>query len=209
MSPVEVGSAIRMALRGGANIHECAAELNFKGTGHIGRFVRILKLPEDLRHLVDWGAGRGVISFTAAVELVSLVDEADQRAVADAILTRGLTSKEVRQAAQLRRRTRQPIESCISGALRMRPVVDRRYVFLGSVGDTCGTKLAGMSQDNRNRILAAAIEELGMSGAVGRLGVRFFTLVGGDDFHTAMNRIGKQVLERKMRSIICGGRTGK
>lgn len=203
MSPVEVGSAIRAALEGGATIHECAAELHFRGTSHIGRFVRILKLPSDLQHLVDWGAGKGVLGFTAAVELLSLADEADQRAVADAVLTRGLTKMEVRQAAQLRRRTKRPIESCIKEALGMRTVVDRKYVFLGSVNHACGAKLAGISQEERNRLFTTAIEDLGIVGAVGRLGTRFFTLVGGEEFHKDMTRIGKRNLEQEVRSAIC------
>lgn len=204
MSPIEVGSAIQTALRRGATIKECATELHFAGTGHIGRFIRILDLPSDLQHLVDWGAENGTISFTAATELVSLGNETDQRTVANAILAKGLTSKEVRQVAQLRRRTKRQIESCISEALGMRTVVDRRYVFLGSVGQACGAKLTEMSQANRNRLITAATEELGIVSAVGRLGAEFFTLVGGEEFHTEMKRIGKQRLEQKVRSIICG-----
>ena len=205
MSPIEVGLAIRGALDAGATMQECAAALQFQGTGHIGRFVRILKLPRDLQYLVDWGAGKGSIGFTAAFEMVSLATEADQRAVANAILARGLTSKEVRQVAQLRRRTGRSIDLCISEALGMRTVVDRKYVFLGSVGKACREKLVGMSQETRNQLLAAAMHQLGLRGATGRLGNGLFTLVGGEHFHMTMNRIGKDSIEQELRSRICQG----
>lgn len=202
-SPVELGLAIREALDAGMTLRECAAMLQFKGTGHIGRFLRILALPKDLRHLVDWGAGKGAIGFTAAVEMVALKDEDEQRALADAILVKALRSKEVRQVVQLRRRTEKPINSCIDEIVGMRIVVERRYVFVGSVPDECGAKLATLTQKRRNDLLASGMRTLGLNCATGRLGVRFFTLVGDEVFDSSMKTFGKHKIEKELRRLIC------
>ena len=203
LSPVEVGLAIRKALDTGATLAECAAMLQFKGTGHIGRFLRILALPNNLRHLVDWGAGKDAIGFTAAVEMAALKNEDDQHVVADAILVKALSSKEVRQVVQLRRRTQKPINSCIDETLGMRTVVERRYVFVGSVTEGCGAKLARLTQEARNNLLASGMRALGFEDATGRLGVRFFTLVGDAAFDSSLKAFGKHKIEKELRRIIC------
>ena len=203
LSPIEVGLAIREAVDGGATLADCAAVLQFKGTGHIGRFLRILTLPKDLRHLVDWGAAKDAIGFTAAVEMTSLKSREDQRVVADAILTKALSSKEVRQVAQLLRRTGRPVESCIDEVLGMRTIVERRYVFVGSVTEECGAKLAKLTQDARNDLLASGMSTLGLDNGTGRLGVRFFTLAGDDAFNRSMKSFGKNRIEKELRRAIC------
>lgn len=203
LSPVEVGLEIRKALNAGATLEECATALQFKGTGHIGRFLRILALPKDIRDFVDWGAGRDAIGFTAAVEMVSLENGDDQRVLRDAILLKALNSKEVRQVVQLRRRTEKPISSCINETLGMRTVVERRYVFVGSVTEECSAKLAGLTQEARNDLLASGMRTLGLDDATGRLGARFFTLVGGDAFDNSMQAFGKHKIEKELRRIIC------
>ena len=67
LSPIEVGLLLRKARDEGASLQDCARAIQLDGTGHIGRFLRILELPDDLRHLVDWGAGNYFIFFTSAV----------------------------------------------------------------------------------------------------------------------------------------------
>lgn len=199
LSPIEVGSLLQKARAEGASLEECANHIQLDGTGHIGRFLRILDLPEDIRHLIDWGSGRNFIGFTSAVELVKLKDADDQRALAKAILSKGLGSKEVRQVAQLRKRSGRVIEACVDEVLGMRSNIERRYVFVGSVAPEHVEALGKLSQSARDAVLAAGIEEMGLQSAAGRLGAKFFTLVGDESFDASMRNVGKETIETRLR----------
>lgn len=202
LSPIEVGSLLRKARDAGVSLDDCAKAIQLDGTGHIGRFLRILDLPDDLRHLVDWGVGEHFIGFTSAVELARLGNSRDQHVVADAILSEGLNSKEIRQVAQLRERSGRTIEVCIKEVLGMRPTIEKRYVFIGMVAEESITELAKLTQVARNSILASGIERLGLRGATGRLGPRFFTLVGDESFNFSMREVGKENIETRLRTHV-------
>ena len=202
MSPMEVAALIRRAIDQGESLEQCASAMQLAGTGHIGRFLRILDLPEDMRHLVDWGAGRNFIGFTAAVELAKVRDSVAERAIAEAILGHGLNSKEVRQVAQLLRRSGKTVEGCIKEVVGMRPRVERRYVFIGTLTDDCIARLDGLGQSARDDALSSAIRGLGLSDAAGKLGERFFTLVGGECFDASMRSVGGEAIEARIRKHI-------
>ena len=67
LSPIEVGLLLQRAHEKGVSLEDCARTIQLDGTGHIGRFLRILDLPEDIQHLIDWGSGKNFVSFTSAV----------------------------------------------------------------------------------------------------------------------------------------------
>lgn len=197
-SPVEVGEWVQQERRRGASLADCAATLNLDGVGHIGRFPRLLNLPEDIRHLVDWGTPHGAIGFSAAVELAKLRSENEQREVANAVLKHGLTSREIRQIAQLRGRSDRSVTEAIDDGLRMRDKVVRHYVFLGSVSAGIGDYITNREQGQRDALLRRSIEKVGLKGATGKLGTQIFTLAGGDDFAQSMQEIGSDDIEWKM-----------
>ena len=202
LSPMEVGSLLQKARAEGVSLEECARAIQLDGTGHIGRFLRILKLPDDIRHLVDWGSGKDFVGFTSAVEMAKLRTATDQRVVAKAVLSHGLSSKEVRQVAQIRRRSGSAIDACVTEVLGMRPKVEKRYVFIGSVASENVERLGRLTQAARDTILASGIEEIGLESVRGRLGPRFFTLVGREIFRARMREIGKGKIEARLRSHI-------
>lgn len=202
LSPIEVGSLLQKARSEGVSLEECAKAIQLAGTGHIGRFLRILDLPEDIRHLIDWGSGKNFVSFTSAVELTKFESVDDQRAVVKSILSDGLNSKEVRQVAQLRERSGRAIEVCLAEILNMRPEIKKYYVFMGSVDSENVVPLGKLTQNARDVILASGIEDLGLRGATGRLGSRFFTLVGAERFDVAIREIGRENIEAQLRTCI-------
>ncbi len=200
LSPIEVGQLLRQARDAGMSLKECADAINLDGTSQVSRFLRILSLPQEIQHLINWGTGKDAIGFSSAFELVRIQNTDDQRIVAESILTNGLKSKEVRQVAQLHERSGQSIQECLKEILGMRTKIERRYVFIGSVTDQdVESRLEDLTQAQRDLVLKNAINEINIQGATGRLGQRFFTLVGGDRFNMSMNNIGKEGLEAKIR----------
>ena len=200
LSPIEVGSLLRQARGHGLSVQDCARAANIDATG-VGRFLRILKLPEELQHLVDWGPSANSIGFSSAVELVRLNDAEDQRAVAKSILTDRLRSKEVQQVVQLRARSGRAIQDCVNEIVGMRPTIERRYVFVGSLGEGKFVDALGdLTQAERDSLLQLVIQDLQLKGATGRMGRHIFTLVGTEVFETSMNKIGKENIEAQVRS---------
>ena len=85
----------------------------------------------------------------------------------------------------------------------MRPVVERRYVFMGAlIEEEVAAALAKLSQVERNLVLSGCIEAVGLEGASGRLGPKIFTLVGGEDFGRSIERVGRGNIERQIRDHI-------
>ena len=201
LSPVEVGTLLRKARMNGASLTDCAEAVQLHSTG-ISRFLRVLDFPSDLLHLIDWGSGKDFVGFSAAVEVTKLTDAVDQRVLAGAILASNLNSKEVRQVTQLRQRSGRSIKECVREVLRMRPTVVRRYVFIGSVASEDMEELRALAQSVRDSMLAEGIEKIGLESATGRLGVRFFTLVGDERFNAVLRKIGKEAIEAQVRGHI-------
>ena len=195
-SPVEVATIIDRAHVAGTSLEDCAIKLKLDGTSQVRRFLSILKLPQDLQDLVRWGAGSGLIGFSAGYELVRLESEDDLRSVAMSILENGLNSKEVRQVVQLRNRSSKSIEECLNEILGMRPSIQRKYIFIGSIFNPNTQKMiAGLTQERKNQVLNAALQGHNLSVTSCSLGNHFFTLVGDNEFHETQKRTGKERLE--------------
>lgn len=198
-SPVECGRLYRRAEREGSSRVESARKTDLDVTG-VGRFLRLLDLPPEVQHLVDWGRG-DFVGFSSAAELVRLADSEDRRVVAEAVLSEHLTSKEVRQVVQLRERSGRAVPDCVQEVVGMRPVVEKRYVFMGAVVDEdVVAALGSLLQAERDAALAGAIRAIGLRGASGRLGKRIFTLVGAEKFGESMAQVGRGSIEGLIRA---------
>ena len=202
LSPIEVGLYFRRAQEAGADLHVCAIASGIDKTG-VSRFLKLVSLPLELQHMIDWGAPKNTIGFTSALELTRFEDKSNQRMVAEAILSNRLTSKETRQIVQLRKRSGRPIEDCIKEVLGMRSTIVKCYVFIGNISDKeMERRLSQLKQTDRNAIVERSIRKLKLSAVNGRLGTRYFTLTGGDEFNKSMNAIGKENIEIDLRKYI-------
>ena len=144
-----------------------------------------------------------MIGFSCAAELVRIGGADNQRMVANAVLEKGLSSKEVRQVGQLVVRSGRSVDVCLKEVLGMRPTIERRYVFIGSITDEHVRRaLSVRSQKERDAILALGMERICLAGAAGRLGTKFFTLVGDERFDVSMKEVGKGNIETRLRSCI-------
>jgi len=202
LSPVEIGSYLRKAQEAGEDLHACALETGLDKTG-VARFLRIVDLPLEYQHMVDWGSPKNAIGFTTALELARFENANDQRVVADAILSNRFTSKEVRQIVQLKKRSERPINECVKEVVGMRTTIQTRHMFIGMILDKkVEQHLSKLTQAMRNEIIESGIDRLNLGEVTGRLGKRMFTLVGDEKFNKSMIEIGKQDLEIELRRHI-------
>ena len=203
LSPVEVGRLLRRTQSAGASLQDCAEFLKLS-KDQTSRFLRVLELPEDLMHLVEFGrSADSKIGFTTAVQLARMTDRESQRVVASAILEQELQTDELRQVIQLQKRSRRSMKECLKEVIAMRPTVERHYVFIGAVGEErVETILAEMAQSERDALLRSGIDALDLQGTSGRLGEKIFTLVGDERLNGALISQGEDTIEVRLRTNI-------
>jgi len=98
---------------------------------------------------------------------------------ATAILKYSLSWKEVVQLVQMTDRSVDSIDASVERLLRLRPVIERRHVLIGSVhGRQLQSRLAGLSQRQRDRVMQQILQPI-LGSAAGwdcRLGTTMFSL---------------------------------
>ena len=205
LSPIEVGKLIRRVKEAGVSTEDCAKAINLDKSG-IGRFLRILDLPENVQHLLSWGTQKDSIGFSVATQLVRVKDTEDQHAVVRSILSEGLNSREIEQVVQLRTRSGREISKCLKEILGMRPVIEKRHVFIGTIkNQDIKSVLADLTQAERDSILQSSIVALDLAEVSGRLGESLFTLVGSNSLDVVIRNIGAENLEAQLRAQIQKG----
>lgn len=202
LSPIEVGRLLGRARSAGASIQDCARALKLTDS-QVSHFLRVLELPADIRHLVAWGRSSDSIGFTTAVQITRIADPDDQRALGTAVIEQRLRMDEVRQVVQLGQRSRRPLEERLQEVLGMRPTVVRHYVFIGTVADgDIEAALEAMTQTERDALLRSSLDALDLQDASGRLGEKFFALVGGDRLRGQLTNPGQEITESRLRACL-------
>jgi len=96
------------------------------------------------------------------------------------------------------------MEECINIILKMRPQVEVRHLFVGSIAHDVRERLRGLTQGRRDEIfqtmLATKFKDLFASG---RLGLERFTLVGGTELGEAV-KSRKEQLEGQINEVLKG-----
>lgn len=194
LTPVEVAQAVQASLDAGSTLQEIAEFLHLESTSELTKFVRLLRLSTDVRHLVDWGRPKSAIGFTVASEVARLDAPDEQMQLCKAALEHGIGRSEMQQLLQLHQRSGRSIEDCVAEILRLRPRVQRIHVLIGAVTspDVC-QRLAAISQADRDVVMRSAVKKafpkLGKFGC--RLGTDRFTVTGDDGVSTELAQGGK------------------
>nr|NNM91308.1 ParB/RepB/Spo0J family partition protein [Bacilli bacterium] len=96
LSPIELAEAYAMIMDHFSLTQEEMAKRMGQSRSHIANLLRLLTLPTDLRELVS----RGTLSMGHARAIVALPDADTQRAVADKVVTEGISVREIEQLTQ-------------------------------------------------------------------------------------------------------------
>jgi len=182
LSPVEVATTFCRMRENGASLRDCAAAVHLDGTAMVSRFIRLLELHPNVRHLVDWGQTGATVAFTAASELARLPEQEHELAFT-AALENQLSSTEVKQLVQARLRSGRDIGECVLSVLRLRPKVERRFLFIGLVtSEAVRQHLASISQRQRDLLMREAVRKLvPETQLAARLGPDAFTVSSMED----------------------------
>ena len=191
LSPVEVAEAIFALKKGGMTSEQIRQMLHLENATMLGRFLALLRLAAEVRHLVGWG-GRSVegISFSAGAEIAKLGQE-EHESVANAVLEHRLTGPEVQQIVQIRRRSGRPVADSIAEVVGSRKQVERRYVFIGGVAPGLIKQINELEQVKADALLDRVLKNrVPTKGHLsGRLGKDKFTLVGDEISAAQLNTL--------------------
>jgi hypothetical protein len=183
LAPAEVARLMKKLIDAGNTRRECAETLGI-GSTQVAEFLRLLDLSPEIQHLADWGRGSGSgVPFSSLAKLSRLRHD-DQIYAAEAITKYQMSWKEVVQLVQLVDRSGESARDACDAVLRLRPELETRHVFVGSITDPrLGKVLSGMIQLERDRLLQRALDRLVGSAeeTKGKLGPDRFSLIGNRD----------------------------
>jgi len=211
LSPSEVASLFSRILETGGTLSDCARAANLDGTTWVTRFLRLLSLPESVRHLIDWGGnGAGSVTFSSASEIARLDNDEDKEVLVQGALTHRLSGAEVRQVVQLRRRSGRTLNECLEEVVGMRPRIEKRHVYVGAITlDELKCKLKELTQNERDTLLRGIAERILAPATISaaKLGASKFALSGDAKFGAAVNK-KKDTLEAEIneRLAMAAGR---
>ena len=199
LSPLEVAAALQRGIDGGSSPSELASMLYLDDASMVARFLRLLTLSPEVRELVDWGPTTSMLPFTSASELARLPPGEDV-ALARAALEMKLSGAEIKQVVQLRIRSAKALDDCVDAIVRLRPQIERRFVFIGAVTAELADDVSGLVQAERDQFFRSLLAEwLPNTPVLGaRLTQQRFTIVGdktladalsGRDFESEINSL--------------------
>ena len=198
LSPVEVAELVQKAREAGATNKQLTERCLLETDTIFSRFLRLLRLAPEARHLVAFGRQVGSLSFTQAFEIAALDGHDLQNQLVDRALSDGINKDELRAVCQLIKRSGATVEDAADQILALRPQITRFFVTVGLVESAeLKASLAEMSQAARDDVFGGVLQELAHSGS-GHLGDQRFTVstqderegsIDADQFEVAVNAL--------------------
>jgi hypothetical protein len=112
---------------------EIAQSLQLKDTSVLRDFLSLCNLPEEIQGLISFGKEPNTLSFSVAVEIARVREEEARRSLITAALEHRLSRDEVSAILQRMRRGGLGIQEAVREILRMRPVIERQFLFVGQL----------------------------------------------------------------------------
>jgi hypothetical protein len=182
LTPVEVGEGIQRLKLEGMSKKDIRELVMLEDDSMLLKFERLLSLPQEILHLIDWGQTNVAVPFSSAFELTKLNNIQDQIDLMHAIIENKFSKKEVIYIVQTKKRSKKPIIDCINDVKNLRPEIEKIYVYIGAIlNENLISTLSELTQFERDKILINALNKRFVPPLdwEGRLGKRRFTLTGG------------------------------
>ena len=202
LTPVAVGSLLAREASRGVRHDAMAKALHLDSAAMIGRFIRVADLPPEIGASVGWGRSAKWINLTQAQEIARLEAPAEQRDLARLALEYRLSGTEVRGAVQICLRRGVGAAAGVEETVRLRPVIERRYVQIGSLVDSrVQAAVAAMDEAKRAVLLSQVLVDVGLSVIDASLTERGYVLVLDEEMGA---RADADRIEGEINSVLAG-----
>ena len=193
LSPLEVARLIDLLYQNGTSFKAIARLVSLKSTSTLREIHRLLALAPDIQHLVGWGKpSASTLPMKSAQQIARLSSWPDQLTAAEATLVHELTSEETRQVVESRIRSQKPVDDCINDVLRLRPTIERKYLFLGAIiSSRVCRHLETLTQAERDEVFKTSISHCydNWPQWSGKLGASRFTVSGAADLAQVIDQL--------------------
>lgn len=178
LTPAAVGALLKREAARGVRHDTMAEALHLDSAAMIGRFIRVAGLPPEIGASVGWGRSAKWINLTQAQEIARLEAPSEQRELTRLTLEYRLSGSEVRGAVQICLRRGVGAAAGVEETVRLRPVIERRYVQIGSlVLAEVQVAVAAMGEARRATLLSRALTSAGITVLDATLSERGYVLV--------------------------------
>lgn len=126
--PYQCSNLIDRALKG-SSIKRISDAIDISSK-QITRFLNLKKLPPEIRKMICFGKQKGCIAFSTADEITHLPSDSEKLMLCRAALEYNLSKPEVISIIQRRDRSHLDLNSVIQEILKLRPVIERQYLYL-------------------------------------------------------------------------------
>lgn len=205
LSPIEVARLIDTVMKSGGSFADVASLVMFDSTSTLREIHRLLAITEEIQHLIGWGRPTpSTLPMKSASQIARLRINQDQIAAAEATLLHRFTSEEVRQLVERRLHSNDPVDECVQGVLRLRPTIERRYLFVGAItSDRICKHLEYITQSERNELFRGSLNVCFSTWPdwSGNLGASRFIVVGSAQLAEVINNSSID-LEREITACL-------
>ena len=129
-SPMRLAKLIEKALTT-ESLEEIAEHVNLNGTTILRKLCSLNHLPPEVQDRVHWGTSDIGISFSVAAEIARYGSESDKLLLSQTAIEHQLSKSEVQAIVQRAGRESCSVGEATTEILRLRPKVDRQYLFMG------------------------------------------------------------------------------
>jgi len=190
-SPIEVAELFKASLDAGFSRSELGQKV-LLNPSMIGRFLRLLDLPDEIGSLIDWNGTGAPIVMSTASEIARLKNPEDQKTLAYGVLEHRMTKPETQEVLQLVSSGAAELPDAILRTVNGRPKFDNTSVFVGAVTEPrLLVSLASFSQSERDRSLSNVLSRLLPSSVefTSKLGKTKFIVTGKDELQDRFRRL--------------------
>lgn len=126
--PYQCSDLIDRTLKG-SSIEQVSNAIDISSS-QITKFLNLKKLPPEIRKMVCFGKQKGCITFSTATEITRLDSDPEKLMLCRAALEYNLSKLEVISIIQRRDRSHLDLSNVIQEILKLRPVIERQYLYL-------------------------------------------------------------------------------
>ena len=129
-NPMRLAKLIEKALTT-ESLEEIAEHVSLNGTTILRKLLSLSRLPREVQDRIHWGTSDVGISFSVAAEIARYGSESDKLLLSQTAIEHQLSKAEVQAIVQRASREGCSVGEATAEILRLRPEVDRQYLYMG------------------------------------------------------------------------------
>ena len=129
-NPMRVAQLVKKAMDT-ESLEDIAEHVNLQGTTILRKLLSLENLPREVQDRIHWGTSSVGISFSVATEIARCGSDSEKLSLSQTAIEHHLSKPEVQAIVQRARREGCSVEDASKEILKLRPAIDRQYLYMG------------------------------------------------------------------------------